>query len=128
MDTLFTNQNNILTDHVAAREDITLNVSCKEINITALDTLELDATDLLAAFDADMFYCMEETNVDANDQQENKDKENETSRDKRKKRKRGLLKGIGIGQHSESERGTRSPSQASIHSDNENQEEDSQTP
>lgn len=57
MDTLFTHASNIQTDHVANREDITLTVNTGKdfSNTVTLDTLELDTTDLLAAFDADMF-------------------------------------------------------------------------
>jgi len=109
MDTLFTNQSLIQTDHVAAREDITLTATAdKEIaGISRLDALELDATDLLASFDADMFYQME--NVQKS--QEAEDQAEKAKAGEKRKRKKGLLRKIGFGKD-DTEGKSLSPSQS----------------
>lgn len=96
MDTLFTNQSLIQTDHVAAREDITLVTTEKEFSgMVRLDTLELDATDLLASFDADMFYQME--HIEKSQQKEQEQQELENANLQKRKRKKGLLRKMGFG-------------------------------
>lgn len=121
MDTLFTNQSLIQTDHVAAREDITLaSTGEKEIvvGLGRLDTLELDATDLLASFDADMFYQMEHIQKSQEaDEQAEKDK----AKGDKRKRKKGMLRKIGFGKE-DAEGKSLSPSQ-SEHEDKNDQDE-----
>lgn len=123
MDTLFTNQSLIQTDHVAAREDITLtSMGEKEMvmGVGRLDTLELDATDLLASFDADMFYQMEHIQKS---QEVEEQAEKEKAIDKRK-RKKGMLRKIGFGKE-DAEGKSLSPSQ-SEHEDKNDQEENNE--